>query len=159
MRVLVVEDDENKRNQLRQFLRDSFPQFEVEVERSLQASLRRVRRQQPDLVLLDMTLPNYDPGPDEPGGQTHIFGGREFLRQLDRFDIILPVIVVTQFETFGKAPNTKLLGDLDRELRAEHGACYRGVVYYHSAILGWKEHLKQRISEVIAGRDEGSSGD
>jgi len=155
--VLVVEDDENKRNQLRQFLRQSFPDMEVDLERSLQGGLRRVRRLRPDLVLLDMTLPNYDPGPDEPGGQTHIFGGQEFLRQMDRFDIVLPVIVVTQFEAFGKPPNTKLLVDLDRELRAEHGASYRGAVYYHSAIHGWKEQLRNLMLLVVAGSNTGDS--
>jgi CheY-like chemotaxis protein len=158
MTVLVVEDDENKRNQLRQFLRETFPEMGVDLERSLQGGVRRIRRSRPDLVLLDMTLPNYDPGPDEPGGQTHIFGGQEFLRQMDRFEIVLPVIVVTQFETFGKPPNTKLLQDLDRELRAEHATSYRGAVYYHSAIHGWKEELKELMRLTLADGRRGDLG-
>lgn len=158
MTVLVVEDDENKRNQLRQFLKERFPKIGVELERSLQGGLRRIRRSRPELVLLDMTLPNYDPGPDEPGGQTHIFGGQEFLRQMDRFGIVLPVIVVTQFETFGKPPNTKLLRDLDRELRAEHETSYRGAVYYHSAIHGWKEELKRLMLQTLGEERPGDSG-
>ena len=152
MTVLVVEDDENKRNQLSQFLRETYPQLKRHLERSLQSGLRYIRIQHPDFILLDMTLPNYDPGPDEPGGQTHIFGGREFLRQMDRFDIVLPVIVVTQFEAFGKAPNTVLLHDLDQELSTEHPQSYKGAVYYHSAIHGWKERLKLLINEIIISR-------
>ena len=149
MKILVVEDDENKRAQLTQFLSRSFPKAEGVEARSLQSGLRLIRKNPPDLVLLDMTLPNYDAGFDEPGGQTHIFGGREFLRQMDRFDITVPVIVVTQFETFGKEPHEIGLNELDSELRADHSNIYKGSVYYHAAIHGWEEKLETLIRDVL----------
>jgi DNA-binding NarL/FixJ family response regulator len=148
VKILLVEDDENKRLQLQQFVEASLPDAELWQERSLQTGLRHVRREVPDLVLLDMTIPNYDIGPDESGGQTHIFGGLEFLRQLDRFDIHVPVIVVTQFETFGKPPETRQLNDLDAELRAEHSPDYRGAIYYNAAIHDWKAQLLSLINEL-----------
>jgi CheY-like chemotaxis protein len=140
--VLIVEDDENKGVQFSEFLRVSFPAVDIALERSLQSGLRHIRKARPDLVLLDMTLPNYEPGPDEPGGITHIFGGREFLRQMDRFDIDVPVIVVTQF---GKPPAVMGLGELDEQLRTDHGAVYRGAVYYHASLDAWKEELRELI--------------
>lgn len=149
MKILVVEDDENKRAQLTQFLHRSFPQAQGDEARSLQSGLRLIRQNPPDLVLLDMTLPNYDAAFDEPGGQTHIFGGREFLRQMDRFDIIVPVIVVTQFETFGKDPHEIGLSELDSELKADHSNVYRGCVYYHAAIHGWEEKLEALMRGVL----------
>ena len=149
MRILVVEDDENKRAQLSQFLRRSFPSIEGVEARSLQSGLRFIRQSPPNLVLLDMTLPNYDAGFDEPGGQTHIFGGREFLRQMDRFDITVPVIVVTQFETFGKEPHEIGLIELDSELHADHSNVYKGSVYYHAAIHGWEQKLEALIKNVL----------
>jgi len=99
-----------------------------------------------------MTLPNYDASFDEPGGQTHIFGGREFLRQMDRFDIAVPVIVVTQFETFGKGLHEIGLSELNAELLAEHGDLYKGSVYYHAAIHGWEEKLEALIANVLSSR-------
>ena len=151
MKVLIVEDDENKRLQLEEFVGESFAAAEVMLEQSLQSGLRRIRRERPDVVLLDMTIPNYSPGPDEPGGQMHSFGGREFLRQMARFKIYVPVIVVTQFETFGKSPNTKRLKDLDAELKADYGKIYRGAVYYHAAIHGWKQELLSLMNDVDQG--------
>src|SRR5690349_17340660 len=133
MKVLLVEDDENKRTQIVQFLRAEYPEYQLEIERSLQSGLRHIRRTVPNLVLLDMTLPNYDTGPDETGGQAHKLGGREFLRQMDRFDISVPVIVVTQFERFGKGDTAVDLETLDRDLRRDHASVYRGAVYYHAA--------------------------
>lgn len=149
MKILIIEDDENKGVQLSQFLHDTFTPIDLQLARSLQSGLRLIRQNRPNLVLLDMTIPNYDTGPDEPGGTTHIFGGREFLRQMERFDIDVPVIVVTQFETFGKPPVG--LKELDAELMAAHPSVYRGVVYYHASIHGWKEELKRFIEQVSAG--------
>jgi CheY-like chemotaxis protein len=149
MKVLLVEDDENKRTQISAFVREAFPNLYLHVERSLQSGLRNLKIETPDLVLLDMTLPNYDPGPDEPGGQPQIFGGREFLRQMDRFDIVVPAIVITQFGTFGKGSSARNLDDLDSELRSVHGQIYRGAIYYNAAIHGWKEQLKAVMSAVL----------
>jgi CheY-like chemotaxis protein len=151
MRILIVEDDENKGNQLKVFLAELFPKADLWLARSLQSGVKRIRAEQPDLVILDMTLPNYDAGPGEPGGgATHSFGGREFLRQMDRFDINVPAIVVTQFETFGKSPHDMDLAELDAELKEEHSPTYRGSVYYHAAIHGWQDQLKQMIEAVLA---------
>lgn len=150
MLILLIEDDENKRLQLTQFLHQELPEVEVREERSLQSGLRHIRRNAPDLILLDMTLPTYDAGPDESGGQTHIFGGRELLRQMDRFEINVPVIVVTQFETFGKGPQAVGLSKLDQELRTEHGVVYKGSVYYHAAIHGWEHELKSLIEKCFS---------
>jgi hypothetical protein len=68
---------------------------------------------------------------------------------MDRFDINVPVIVVTQFETFGKSPHDMDLAELDAELKAEHSPTYRGSVYYHAAIHGWQEQLRDIIETVI----------
>ena len=96
-----------------------------------------------------MSLPNYDAGPEESGGQHHVFGGHEFLRQMDRFDITVPAIVVTQFETFGKSPNLMTLSDLDSILAKEHTAVYKGYVYYHAAIHDWKQTLRKLIEDTM----------
>ena|SRR5438552_1476045 len=145
MRVLLVEDDENKWSQVSSFVKDTVPGIQLEIARSLQSGLRVVRASPPDLILLDMTLPTYDVGPDEPGGQIHPLGGREFLAQMDRFDIGVPVIVVTQFETFGKDRDVMKLSDLDIDLRKRYGKIYRGTVYYHAAFDDWKESLRRYI--------------
>jgi CheY-like chemotaxis protein len=145
VKVLLVEDDENKRKNLRECLLEIIPGVSLDQAASLQTGLRALRQNAPDLIVLDMTLPNYEPGPDEPGGQPHLFGGREFLRQMDRYDILIPVIVVTQFSAFGTGKHAKDLAGLDDELRSEHGAVYRGAIHYNSAVLGWKDELRSRI--------------
>jgi DNA-binding response OmpR family regulator len=151
MKILLVEDDDNKRTQLAHFVSETWPGTQVDVARSLQSGLRAIRKMpNPDLVLLDMTLPTYDIGPDEAGGSTHAFGGREFFKELRRFKRELPVIVVTQFEAFGAGAEMTTLNALDAELRSEFSANYVGYVYYRSAIESWKPQLKKMIESTAS---------
>jgi CheY-like chemotaxis protein len=147
MIVLIVEDDHNKSSQLTQVVEGFFPQCEIAYARSLQSGLRWIRQGVADLVLLDMTLPTYDIGPGEAGGSTHAFGGREFLREMRRFKVRVPVIIVTQFETFGSGPGMTTLAALDAELRRDYADIYCGAVYYHAAIESWKEQLREVMSK------------
>lgn len=148
MKILLVEDDENKRNQLRMFIEAEFRLATISVARSLQGAKKALLREIPDIVVLDMTLPNFDVGPDEPGGTTRIFGGRDLFRHMDRMKVVVPVIVVTQFETFNKRYTTISLEDLANQLHRENPTNYKGVVYYHAAIHDWKDELKGLITEI-----------
>jgi CheY-like chemotaxis protein len=134
MKILIVEDDENKGESLRQFVRTLFPNAELELCRSLRSGIKSMRANRPALILLDMTLPNYDVGPNEHGMTPHIFGGQEFLKEMDRFDIFSPVIVVTQFEHFGEEPS-KTLVDLNDELRRQFEKVYIGALLTFAASI------------------------
>jgi CheY-like chemotaxis protein len=160
LKVLLVEDDENKGVQLRRFVGEVYPKALLELRRSLQSGVRSIRSESFDLILLDMTLPNYDAGPDEPGGgMTHSFGGREFLKQMDRFGVVTPTVVVTQFETFGKAPHALDLNELDTQLRQQHPRAYVGCVYYHASLRGWRERLRSVCEEALGTASVGRAVD
>lgn len=70
MDILLVEDDENKRAVISSFLLEYFPDTNLTAKFSLQSGVRSAIESTPDLVLLDMTLPNFDIGADETGGST-----------------------------------------------------------------------------------------
>ena len=145
MRFLVVEDDENKRRSILDFLGTYYAEDDVIWSASLVAGLREAKRTSPDLVILDMTLPNYDSNGPDPDGRMHAFGGKEFLRQMARMSGTSKVIVVTQFESFGEAPNVTGLSDLDADLKLKFRDHYVGAVYYHASINEWERNLKMMI--------------
>ncbi|WP_163592654.1 response regulator, partial [Klebsiella pneumoniae] len=75
MIFLIVEDDDNKGEQLQRFLSDTYPDVHLDFARSLRSAVKYVKSSWPQLIVLDMTLPNYDASPDEPGGgSVHSFG-------------------------------------------------------------------------------------
>jgi CheY-like chemotaxis protein len=151
MRALLVEDDENKRAQILRLVREGWPEAEIETAGSYRGGLDRIQNRQFDLVLLDMTMPTYDIDFDEEGGRPRAFAGRDILRQMERRGIAAPVVVVTQFDKFGEGGETKTRDQLDRELAAAHPSNYRGMVYYNTALEGWKEELTRKVEALRVG--------
>ncbi len=146
--MLVVEDDENKRTRILEFLAENWSSAEVRTAASLMSGVRAVKERAPDVVLLDMTLPNYDLKDGELSGGMHAFGGVEFLKQMKRLKYEGHVIVLTQFETFGQPPNVKDLPVLDREMKEAFAPMYTGAVYYHASLEDWTVQLMARLDEL-----------
>lgn len=150
MTILLVEDDENKRTLVEEFVRTEFPQTELKTARSLRSALNALLNARFDLVLLDMTLPTFDVSVDEDGGRPQAYAGRELLRQMDRRKIETPVVVLTGYESFGRDADALTLGQLDTQLREQHPQTYLGAVFYDATVSGWREAL----ASIIAGLRE-----
>jgi DNA-binding NarL/FixJ family response regulator len=148
VRLLIVEDDENKRNRVVEFVTERFPRSRIAVARSFQGGMRSILEGGFDLVILDMTMPTFDIGREEDGGRPQPYAGREILRRMDRHGINTPVVVLTQFDRFGVGADVLTLEELDSQLRESHGDNYRGAVYYNVALEGWKEELARLITAV-----------
>src|SRR5690554_3550613 len=117
MRFLFIEDDEVKRERVSSFLLAQYPATQLETRNSVQSGLRSILANKPDLVILDMNLPNYDQTPHESGGRLLQFGGRELLRQMRRRKLQVPMIVVTQLDYFEVGSSIVTLAQLDKELK------------------------------------------
>jgi CheY-like chemotaxis protein len=147
MRVLVVEDDENKRHHLVSFL-IQMQAVQISTAVSYSTGLRAIVEGASalDLILLDMSLPTFDISANEHGGGSEVYGGREILEQMSDRGIKIPVIVVTQYDQFGEGNVT--LEQLDRQLKAEYADTYRGSVFYNTAREGWRVRLQRMIANI-----------
>jgi len=148
MKILIVEDDEDKRRQISEFLATIVPDLKLNEARSLQSGLHSIMAKAHELVVLDMTMPTFDITAEENGGRPQAYAGRELLRHMKRRNIRTPAIVLTQFDRFGKGADSLTLEELDKELRASHSEYYLGTVYYSVTYEGWKEQLANLIRSV-----------
>ena len=149
MTVLIIEDDEFKQRRIAQVVRDFRPQTRIVLEKSVNAGLSGLSRERPDLILLDMSLTTFDVGPGEPGGRPQNFGGMEILRQMERLEILIPVVVITQHERFAKGSQEVLLSALHRELKERHGSVFKALIYYNSAAGGWEKMLRAQLRDLM----------
>lgn len=150
-KVLIVEDDPHKRQQLERFFSTRAPSADVRVAISLIGGLRMLRAYNPDVVVLDMTLPNHDPEEDGHIGSMLAFGGEEFLRQARRMRSSAKVVVVTQFETFGDEENAKERHELEADLAENFPEIFKGMVYYHASLSGWADELDGLLQNALEG--------
>lgn len=146
MKLLIAEDDENKRTQVTSFIRSNWPEFQINEAKSYQSSLRKIVQAEIDLIILDMTMPTFDISAEEDGGRPQAYAGRDILRQMARRDITIPVVVLTQFDKFGEGNAILTRAELDAQLRESHSERYYGMVYYDVALEGWKDALRKQIS-------------
>ncbi len=154
MNVLIIEDDEFKQRRIAQVVRESYPKVQLELERSVNSGLSRIVTDRPDLILLDMSLTTFDVGPGEPGGRPQNFGGIEILRQMERLEINIPVIVITQHERFASGSREVHLSAVQKELKERHEQVFKGLVYYNSAAGGWERNLRAQIKSIVRPQEE-----
>ena len=147
MRILLVEDDEDKRDQLRTFLSNEHSNIVIEAK-SYQSGLKKIISEEYNLIVLDMTMPTFDVTPIEGGGRPQPFGGRELLQQMTRRGIKTQTIIVTQFDHFGQGDEVMTIEELDTKLQSAFPYNYIGIIPYSITYSGWKDNFNRKLSAV-----------
>jgi DNA-binding NarL/FixJ family response regulator len=150
VRTLFVEDNPKKREQLIGFYEAEFPSDEITQATALIPGLRLAREIKPELIVLDMTLPNYSVE-DSKGAPVELlpFAGKEFVMRVSRMKIDVKVIIVSMFETFGILPNLITLNSLDAELRSRFPGVYIRAVHYNPSQPEWKSAIRDARVSLI----------
>ena len=88
MRILIVEDERGKENNIINFIRDTFGNALVEVRHSVTTGIIAIRQNDFDYVLLDMSLPlfDFDDMKYSEGNEFETFGGNAVLDEIDRLE-------------------------------------------------------------------------
>lgn len=150
MRVLLVEDEDPKRQHLLQFCSEVFQSVEIELASSVRGAIDHLRVSEVDLVLLDMSLPTFEIAAKERGGRPQGAGGIEIIRFLDMMGLKVPIIVVTAYPAIQFDGRQQTLEEVDTLLRAEHPGLYRGLVYFNSVYGGWRQELEAAMRNLGA---------
>lgn len=148
MKVLIIEDQIEKSEAIKIFLTSIYQNsIDISVRQSLRSGLKEtIQNTKYDLIVLDMSMPNFDPSETDPiGGSPESFAGREFISQMHLRKIKTPVVVVTQYSTFEKGQTS--LEDLHHLLASTYPEIYVGSVYYSSASDDWKKDLKKLLGQ------------
>lgn len=150
MKILLIEDDEEKMEKILDFINFQYPDSAIEVARSFNAGLRAIIKSNSlDVILLDMSMPNYNATEEDPsGGAPEHFAGRDILSQMKLRDIHVPTIVITMFDLFGENPDRMSFSQLEQQLRAMYAPTFLGMVYYNSGQEGWKNALGSLINKL-----------
>ncbi|MDX7859214.1 response regulator [Aeromonas caviae] len=146
MKILIVEDQIEKSKEIEQFCRAFFPNIEnISVFQSLRSGLRALVSNTYDLIFLDMSMPNFDPSSDDPlGGTPESFAGKEFLAQMKLRGEKIPVVIITQYQTFEEGQID--LTSIDSFLKSTYSGFYLGAIYYSSADKEWEVNLERLLN-------------
>ena len=144
MRILFIEDHPRKKEQIIGFLNEIFKEPMIETRESYNSGLRELisNNQGYDILLLDMSMPNYDITTEDNGGDWLPFAGKLILKNMYLREILTKVIVITMHGSFDDG--TKLT-ELDNDLKEEFPNNYVGYVYYALTNIEWKVQLESHL--------------
>lgn len=146
MNILIVENDPNKSSVVELYLltdHEISPE-DVEIRRSFQSGLEAILLNNYDLLILDMSLPTFDITDFDDGGDTLDRGGETILQEMERENIKIPAIVLTQYEDFGGVSLSKI----DKVLFDEFPDIYLGCIYYNTSQTNWQKELSLKINQL-----------
>lgn len=142
MKILLIEDTELKKEQIAAFISSEFSSLHLEVRKSYNSGLREILKNQDySLILLDMSLPNYDISHGETGGDFESLAGSFLLQEMYRRDININVAIVTMYKNYTDEEFNSGLKDSFSN--------YLGVVYFNFKEPDvWKNELRVILNTI-----------
>jgi DNA-binding NarL/FixJ family response regulator len=147
-RILFIEDDQYKMEKIKAFLEAEYADLKLEIRTSFHGGFEEIdeNHQNYDLVLLDMSMQNYDISAHESGGDPAPLAGKSILTQMYLREIPTSVVVVTMYENFQDGTKIK---DLNTSLNEEFPENYKGYVFFSHMDNRWMNDLKQFIEKLL----------
>lgn len=143
-KILLIEDDDYKKDDIIDFLSECYPDLKPEFAMSFNTGVRMASKGGYDLMLVDMTLPKFDKDKGIKERTLHN-GGEVLIAYLLSIGITIKSIVVTQYDNFGD----ETINAIDERLKVDCPESYIGSVKYNSSEDGWKVELQKYINNVI----------
>lgn len=145
-RVLIIEDDKTKIERLIIF----FEEDDIIIEQSFQKGLLQLKNNLNhfDFLILDMTIPLWEKGSNDLGGNYEQFGGEKILREMKRRNLRLPTILFTMFDIFPTKNGTLTFEEINTHYLDKFNDFYKGGVLFNSEEDNWKDDLKKLIIKI-----------
>lgn len=144
MRILLIEDEITKEQDILKFLSELDTEVSVEVKHSITSGIAEIRDRQYDYILLDMSLPIYDNDDIQylEHNEFETFGGNYVLDELDRIEYDVNVIVITAFDILGEGKKRIELTQVEKGLYEDYPDVFLGTIFYDASSVEWKERLR-----------------
>ena len=144
MRILLIEDNDLKKEKVKAFIIESFLDASVETASSYNTGMTLALDNSYDLIILDMSIPTYEKTESNRGGRFRVFGGREIAQRLKKMSKLPPFLVLTGYKDF-KNDNEKTTFEQLSETMSKIDSNFLGMIHYESASSKWKSEAVAAI--------------
>lgn len=144
MKILLVEDDKHKMNDIIAYLDTYKKKIEVDAACSVESGVQSAVDNAYDLILLDMTIPNFDITEKSDGGKSYKNGGEIVVKELLDEGVVFRCAIITQYETF----NNETIDQISQRISRLCRDSFYGYVKYSTDNDAWKSNLKELIEHV-----------
>ncbi|HIF9367323.1 TPA: hypothetical protein ACX6RZ_003312 [Photobacterium damselae] len=149
MKVCMIEDSQQKAEKIISFLRSKFAVEDIYCFGSYQSGLKFIKKENPELIILDMTLPTFDRIAGKREGRMRPFGGVDIMRKMQLKGIKSKIIVVTQFSVFDDGEERVDFKTLFSRCKSDFGDIFIGSVKYSHSSESWLDELNVFIKKAL----------
>ncbi len=144
-KILIIEDDKIKIERLSAFFKNDH----FTIKESYQSGMIELKGNSDkyDFLILDMTIPIWEKGNNDLGGNYEQFGGERVLRELKRKSISIPTILFTMFDVFPTKEGNITFEEMDANFKTKFPN-YCGAVFYSGNEDNWKNNLLTKINQI-----------
>lgn len=143
MKILLVEDDDLKMKDIINIVKSISNSVTIDTAYSVASGVQLAVDNEYDIILLDMTIPNFDQIDGRDGGPSYKNGGELIVRELLDEGVEFRCMVITQYETF----NDETIDQISERITRICGNRYLGYVKYSTMNESWKAELKSKIKQ------------
>ena len=173
MKILIVEDREDKLNSIKNVINSFFDKSEIKVSKTYFSAKHEILNDYFDLVIMDMFLPDAKDNENLYG-----LAGKDLIFDMEDEDINIPVLVVTQYtescsigkndnivniniplmlenQNYGKALDCNSIIESDitfyqglHEYLIQIIPFYLGIIFYSNKFPSWRNNLKYFLNKI-----------
>jgi DNA-binding NarL/FixJ family response regulator len=147
--VVFAEDDESKRLNVESFLSKMELGLRIVGSRSVRSTIDLLRAREPQILLLDMSLPTFDISREESGGRPQSAGGIEVLDFMCHADLDVATVIITQHEAFDYNGGTISVNDLKLRLAERYRGKFTALIQYNTISGFWRRDLLSALSAIV----------
>ena len=148
IRILLADDSPEKITYIKEALDKSIKYGNLDITKSYKSTMMAIKKQQYDLLILDMSMPTFETQDDKSVLTPRPLAGKDVLSKLHYRKIKLPVIILTQFDVFGRLVDTIGLSDLTEDLSESFPDNFKGCVFYEPQSSKWVNELISIIKRI-----------
>lgn len=143
MKILIVEDDAFKAEDIKTVILKEFRDCCIHIAKSFQSGCEIALTKPFDLLILDMSIPNFDICSEDHGGETLKNGGELIMRELIDEGRDFNAVILSQYETFAG----ETIEQIDTRLKTLCQTKYMGWIKYSISNNDWQEKLFNTIKK------------
>lgn len=140
-KIHIVEDDDYKLESLERVLKD-YDCIQVVISKSFSSAAKQIKKQNFDLLILDMSLPKNDLGTFNDDSPPEGLGGKRLVRISDEYDKLCPTILFTQFENYSELGKVITVEQLSYDIQQILGEFFLGIIRYTTVSVDWENNMR-----------------
>ncbi|CVH23266.1 MULTISPECIES: response regulator [Serratia] len=148
IKILLADDSPEKITYIKEALDKNIIYDSLDITKSYKSTMMAIKDNTYDLLILDMSMPTFESRDDKTMLTPRPLAGKDILSKLHYRKVKLPVIVLTQFDVFGRLVDAIGLSDLTEDLSKSFPNNFKGCVFYDPQSSKWVNELVSIINGI-----------